>query len=108
MTFARHVFSPEPSAMQLVYGDNDTAGFLNLLSSFQALVLKSALFISMHIFLFIFTLSRGEKGQEQQPRQRGFSWTAKEQHNFGQKNAPAEAMPGADILKHGRKDSLFS
>ncbi|GME50155.1 hypothetical protein GTA08_BOTSDO07713 [Neofusicoccum parvum] len=75
-------------------GDVD---FVAPLSSFQSLVFKSALFLSLHILLFILLVPQQEK-KNQRPH-----WSER-------KHLSAPSLPSkpAAAGKHERKDSLMS
>ncbi|EKG17957.1 hypothetical protein MPH_04814 [Macrophomina phaseolina MS6] len=67
------------------------------LSGFQSLVLKAAIFLSLHILAFILLVPQQEK-RHQRPH-----WS--ERKEVTARRVPVKSAPGG---KHERKDSLLS
>lgn len=87
------------SYSQSLIGDVD---FVSPLSSFQSLVFKSTIFLSLHILLFILLVP-----QQERKRQRSH-WSEKK-HASEENHASAQDVPAKPAAsgKHERKDSLM-
>lgn len=87
------MISLSPSTQAFI-GDVD---FVSPLSSFQSLVLKAAVFLSLHILLFILLVPQQERKNQRQ------HWS--ERKEMIEHRAPVKPSSGS---KHERKDSLLS